>query len=201
MKKLIDDEPTDYVGKQKYVEVALFDQWINNFFEISSLIESEDQMDRHHCRWFFIALWELFVSGLVYVEREISLPVNSNSEYLKTAKNYILKLKSLFSDDEYFMLQYYRHSASHIFQHRYSWTDEKGNLKSDGGSSFKTKNGESYKLSQEQIREKAKCTIGEYGLNETSFKRSLICRTYDLITKWANENEKIINSLNSLPIS
>lgn len=187
---------SEKIGSQKYADAYLFYQWCDNFFDISSLIKNESQLDAHHCRWFFIALWELLESGYRYVETEMLQPQNSNCEYLCNAKKSINELKSLYSETDYFMLQYYRHSASHIFQHDYSWLDRKGNLNpEDRKFWFKNKLGEKYHLTNLQIVERAKSALGEYGLGEGSYRRKLISSAYDTIQKWAFSQRKIVASL------
>lgn len=188
---------SEIIGRQKLVQTHLFDQWCTNLFEVTEYIEKEYQMDRHHCRWFFIALWELFSSGKKYVDEQLSYEYNSNCEYFLVAKDYIEKLKDLFDETDYFMLQYYRHSSAHIFQSEYFLVDNKKEPKSQTRtSSFYAKDGnKNYKLTQKDIRQKAKSVIGDYGLGEQYYKNSLISRTYSLINEWSEKRRVILSSL------
>lgn len=191
------EKESEKIGSQRYSDMCLFYQWCENFFDISSLIEDESQLDSHHCRWFFIALWELFECGTQYIENEMSLPQNYDCDYLHNALTHIEKIKSLYSDTDYFMLQYYRHSASHIFQHNYSWLDKNGILNPDDRKfSFQDKIGSKYHLTNLQIREKVISVLGEYGYGESSYRRQLISRAYEAIKEWALSQRKIVASLN-----
>lgn len=190
------DTDLEKIGSQRYTDAHLFYQWCNNFFDITSQIKEEYQLDKHHCRWFFIALWELFDSGYNYVDAEINKTHNSNCKYLHNAKQYIMELKSLYSETDYFMLQYYRHSSSHIFQHDYSWLNRKGDLNPDDRKfSFKDKSDCKYQMTNLEIREKVKIAIGEYGLDESLYRSKLISRAYNTIQKWESSQKEITASL------
>lgn len=190
------DKDSERIGFQRYADAHLFEQWCNNFFDISTQIKIEGQSDRHHCRWFFIAIWELFESGYNYVDTEIKKPYNSGCEYLLNAKKYIAELKSLYTEADYFMLQYYRHSASHIFQHNYSWLDKKGNLNPDSRKfSFIDTSGSKYQLTYLEIVDKVKSVTGEYALGESSYRSKLISRAYSTIQAWESSQRKIVESL------
>lgn len=71
----------------------------------------------------------------------------------------ITEIKQEITDDEYFMLQYYRNCSCHIFLTKYSLLDENNNLKNiKQKETFYDKNGNKYKLTQSDIRKKSsKC--------------------------------------------
>lgn len=188
---------SEIIGSQKYANVHLFEQWCLNFFDISKQIEAESQMDSHDCRWFFIAFWELFTSGERYVRANLKEPYNTNCEYLKASIDYILKLKALYDDTDYFMLQYYRHSSAHIFQSEYSLVDKTNTRKSSTRiSTFYSKTGEKdLKLTQTEIREKAKEVIGQYGYGEDVYRSSLISRAFTTIKEWNIKHDEILKNL------
>ena len=189
-------EDIDKAGTQRYTDAFLFKQWCDNFFEISRDIKTEYLGDKHHCRWFFIAIWELSESGCDYLTREMSLPQNANSDYLDNARKNIDKLKALYTDIDYFMLQYYRHSASHIFQHNYSWLDRKGNLNPfDRKFSFQDKAGNKKQLTNLEIRDMVKKVLGEYGSRESLYRDSLIKRAFEPIQAWADSQQDIVTNL------
>lgn len=190
---------SEIIGTQNYVNVHLFDQWCINFFDITNRIERERQSDAHHCRWFYIALWELFTSGERYIDDQLSLPCNSDCIYLKVAKDYIEKLKSLFDDTDYFMLQYYRHSSAHIFQSEYSLIDKNKTPKTSvRTSTFVSKTGaKNNKLTQQEIRAEAQKVLNKYGLHESLYRQGLISRTYATIKEWAQKHAEILNKLSS----
>ncbi|MBD5353434.1 MAG: hypothetical protein HDR85_00745 [Bacteroides sp.] len=189
---------SEIIGSQKMVQTHLFHQWCTNLFEVTKFIEDELQTDSHHCRWFYIALWELFSSGERYVDEQLSYEYNSDCEYLIVTKYYITKLKELYDDTDYFMLQYYRHSSAHIFQSEYSLIDKKKEPKANTRtSSFFAKDGtKSCKLTQDEIRQKAKTVIDDYG--EQVYKSSMISRTYSLINKCREDLNIILSNLNEL---
>lgn len=188
---------SEIIGTQKLVQSHLFHQWCTNLFEVTKLIEDELQTDSHHCRWFYIALWELFYSGERYVDELLNFEYNSDCQYLIITKDYIAKLKELYDETDYFMLQYYRHSSAHIFQSEYSLVDKKSVPKSSNRTStFFAKDGsKSVKLTQDEIRQKVKSSIDEYGLGEASYRSSLISRTYSTINKWSEEINIILANL------
>lgn len=186
------------IGNQKYANVHLFHQWCINIFDIANLIENEYQQDAHHCRWFYIALWELFTSGERYVNEQLSFSYNSGCQYLIVSQRYIAQLKELYDDTDFFMLQYYRHSSAHIFQSEYALIDKHNVPKlSTRISSFLSKDGsKDCKLTQEEIRQKVKSVIGQYGLGEQTYRHTLISRTYPLIRQWSIELNIALHNLN-----
>lgn len=188
---------SEIIGSQKFANVHLFHQWCINLFDITNLIETEGQQDAHHCRWFHIALWELFTSGERYVQEQLKSSYNENCQYLKVSKNYIERLKNLFDDTDFFMLQYYRHSSAHIFQSEYALVDKQNSPKlATRTSTFFSKDGsKNCKLTQEEIRQKVKSVIGQYGLGEQKYRGSLISRTYSLIRDWCNDINTIMSNL------
>lgn len=188
---------SEIIGSQKYINTHLFHQWCMNLFDVTSLIENESQQDAHHCRWFYIALWELFTSGERYVQEQLSYSYNVNCQYLIVSNNYIERLKNLFDDTDFFMLQYYRHSSAHIFQSEYALVDKLNTPKSASRTStFISKDGsKNCKLTQDEIRQKVKTVIGQYGLGEQKYRGSLISRTYTLIRDWCNDINTIMSNL------
>lgn len=188
---------SETIGSQKYVNAHLFHQWCINVFDIANLIEVEYQQDAHHCRWFYIALWELFTSGERYVNEQLQYPYNSECKYLIISQKYIAQLKELYDDTDFFMLQYYRHSSAHIFQSEYSLIDRQNNPKiASRTSTFISKSGsKDCKLTQEEIRQKVISAIGQFGFGEQAYRSSLISRTYPLIREWSNEIKTAIANL------
>ena len=94
------------------------------------------------------------------------------------------------------MLQYYRHSASHIFQHNYSWLDKKGNLNPDSRKfSFIDKSESKYQLTYLEIVDKVKSVTGEYAIGESLYRSKLISRAYSTIQAWESSQRKIVESL------
>lgn len=184
-KKEMTDAETEKYLSQKIADNELFFQWCKNLWEINRLIHENANQDKHHCRWFYIALSELLKSGSEYA--------TNNKEYPKyaLADIYIQKLMDIFTEDEYFMLQYYRHSASHIFQHNYGYLDNNDNVKTpDRKHSFYGKNKEIYKLTINEIFEKANNVIGEYGYGEPLFKSEIIRNCYPILLEWEYEHNK-----------
>lgn len=191
---------SEIIGSQKYANAYLFHQWCINLFDVTNLIEKESQQDAHHCRWFYIALWELFTSGERYVTEQLSYSYNSDCQYLIVSQRYIAQLKELYDDTDFFMLQYYRHSSAHIFQSEYSLIDRQNNPKiATRTSTFISKNGsKDCKLTQDEIRQKVKSIIGKYGLGEPNYRRNLISRAYSLIREWNLEFNITIQNLPGL---
>ena len=191
---------SETIGNQKYANLWLFHQWCTNLFDVTNLIEGECQMDEHHCRWFYIAVWEILTSGERYVNEQLSYSYNSDCQYLIVSKNYIEQLKELYNDTDFFMLQYYRHSSAHIFQSEYSLIDRHNIPKvATRTSTFISKNGlKDCKLTQYEIRQKVKSIIGQYGLGEPSYRSTLISRTYSLIRAWNLELNTTIQNLPEL---
>ena len=188
---------SEIIGSQKYTNTHLFHQWCINLFDVTKLIENESQQDAHHCRWFYIALWELLTSGERYVQEQLSYSYNANCQYLIVSNNYIERLKNQFDDTDFFMLQYYRHSSAHIFQSEYALVDKLNAPKlATRTSTFISKDGsKNCKLTQDEIRQKVKSVIGQYGLGEQKYRGSLISRTYSLIRDWCNDINTIMSNL------
>ncbi len=184
------------IGSQRFADAHLFLQWCNNFFEITTLIRNEAQIDKHHCRWFYIAIWELFENGLSYIDKQLNIDINSNDVFLLNAKYYLESLKNLYNDTDFFMLQYYRNSATHIFQHKYSYLDKNGVLNPiDRKQPFLDKSNNKIHYIYDEIKDIAKSAIGEYGLDEDLYRRGLISRCYDVVSQWEIKQKEIIKRL------
>ncbi len=178
---------TDKLENQRYIDDHLFVEWWVNLIKITQKLEEDLFLDEFLIRSFFVHLYEIFVSGKEY------------SNYAKTWNTSVLTyqiferlhndLSAVISEDDFFMINYYRHSACHIFVSHYSW------LKSYNSSQvklisdklkFKKKDGTVYYLSEDEIREKAKRLIGQFGTEEAIYKRNLFKRLSLIISPQHN---------------
>jgi len=148
------------------------------FIEISLTNKLKQVSDGYLLRSYFIALWELIYNGKAYLERQ------EEEEHLVLIKSLFIEVLNECSDDDYFMLQYYRNCASHIFLSRYSPLTEKGNAKlQDSEVRFYNKKGRDYKLTYSQMLDKVERVYGgKYGtILELKYKRKIIERFYPFI--------------------
>lgn len=181
----------DKIDTQRYVDDHLFVDWWIKLIELTKKLEDDLFLDVFYIRYFFIILYELLVSGKVY------------STYAKTWNSedpkYILfdelhtRLSDVITEDDFFMINYYRNSACHIFVSHYSWLNSYNSDKikpENKQMKFKRKDGSDYYLSQEEIRSIAKRVIGKYGTSEEIYKRDLFSRLSPIILpKNTNDND------------
>lgn len=169
---------------QRFSDDCLFFEWWRNLIELNEIITEDWFLNKFYIRSFFIHLYELIVSGSQYSH----YAKRWNPQDLRYDKydKFIIDLLNNISEDEFFMIAYYRNCGCHIFLSHYSWlkTYDSDQVKpADMPMRFKKKDGSLYTLTQEEIRNTVKRVIGEYGLGEDRFKRALFKRLSSIIQK------------------
>ena len=166
-----------------------FTNWCYNLFELNERLYLEFKLthkslllneDFYLKRFYFVTLWELLYNGSRYIERQN----DKDEKHLVIIKQLLCQILEECSDDDYFMIQYFRNCASHIFLSRYSPLNEKGNAKKeDYEVPFYKKNGNVYKLTYAGILQKVEQVYGgKIGESlELKYKRELIERLYPII--------------------
>ena len=158
------------------------------FLEISLSNKLKQVCDGYLLRSYFIALWELIYNGKAYLERQ------EEEKHLSLIKKLFKEILKECSENDYFMIQYYRNCASHIFLSRYSPLTQKGNAKpKDSETNFYKKGGELYKLTYTQMLDKVEFVYGgKFGIDlEPKYKRNLIVRLYPIIHKTYSKIQEI----------
>ena len=182
-----------------YVEIQYdydrynFTKWCYNLFELNERLHLEITLthkallinDVYLMRSYFVTLWELIYNGKQYIERQ-----KDNERHLMIIVQLLHNILNECSDDDYFMIQYYRNCASHIFLTRYSPVTDKGNAKKQySETTFYKKDGnlkeKEFKLTYSQILEKVEYIFGgKLGTSlEPKYKKQLIERLYPIINK------------------
>lgn len=172
----------DKLDTQRYVGDHLFVEWWINLIKITKELQENLFVDTFYLRSFFVHLYELFVSGKQYSNYAKSW--NPDDPKYLIFDQLHTELSTVITEDDFFMINYYRHSACHIFVSHYSWlksyNSDQVKLESEKFK-FTKKDGTVYSLSQDEIREKAKRLIGKYGTEEDIYKRNLVKRLSPII--------------------
>lgn len=171
--KYSDDEVNDLL----FANSVIFSQWCNNLIELNDL---SNITDKYHEKFFYVCLWELLVNSSSYIN-SLEFRESQHENVLKM----IEEIKQHISDDEYFMLQYYRNCSCHIFLTKYSYLGKDWAIKDkDNRVTFYDKKGNVIKLNQYEIRNKIKNVIGQYGHGEGYFKIEIRKRFNPIIAKY-----------------
>lgn len=173
-----------YVDIQEFSDDTLFWMWWNNFLEINERLHMELSINKRQwyvayiMRFFFVALWAFFREGLPYISRQ-----KSSSNRFNYIEQTLIKILELCSENDYFMIQYYRNSASHIFLTKYSALDKNRVPKNiDSTSKFYSKKGEEVYLTYGQILQKVEDVFnGKVYTLEYKYKQKLINKLYPII--------------------
>lgn len=135
----------DKLETQRYVDDHLFVVWWVNLIKLTQNLEEDLFMDVFHIRSFFVHLYELFVTGKEY--SNYAKIWNPNDQKYQIFDKFHNNLSAVISEDDFFMINYYRHCACHIFVSHYSWlksyTSDQVKLDSDK-LKFKKKDGTVY---------------------------------------------------------
>ena len=178
-----------------------FTLWCYNLFELNERLHLEmsltnrlyENKNGYLLRSYFVALWEIIYNGKAYLERQ----KDKDEKHLAVIGELISEILDNCSDDDYFMINYYRNCASHIFLTRYSVLDKNNNPKEEEcKTKFYKKNGEPYYLNYNGILEKAEKVFGgKHGIGlETKYKGKLVNRFYPIIHKYCMEIGAIDNA-------
>lgn len=182
-----------YVKIQYEYDRNSFTKWCYNLFELNEWLHLEMILthksllinDVYLTRSYFVTLWELIYNGKQYIERQ-----KDDEKHLMLIMQLLHNILNECSDDDYFMIQYYRNCASHIFLTRYSPVTDKGNAKKQySETTFYKKDGnlkeKEFKLTYSQILEKVEYIFGgKLGISlEPKYKKQLIERLYPIINK------------------
>lgn len=175
----------DEIDDLRFANSVVFSQWYRNLIELNDL---SNMADKYHERVYYICLWELLTNSRAYIESLDSKDIQHDS-ILKM----IEEIKQSVSEDEYFMLQYYRNSSCHIFLTKYSYYQKDWKMRDIKQEvPFFDKEGNKINLTQYDIREKIKNVIGKYGLHEPSFRMEIRKRLYPIIDKY---KDLIVNKM------
>lgn len=167
---------------QLYADSIVFSQWYENLIELNENLHKT--FDKYHEKMYFIHLWELLINTKPYFDFLTSESIPCNIKRL----NLIQEIENVISDNEYFMLQYYRNTSSHMFLTNYSYLGKDFKPKNNNKKQkFYNKKGDEFYLNQHEIIERAKQLIGVHGGRESLFKRQIVERLYPIISKYKND--------------
>lgn len=178
-----------------------FTSWCYNLFELNERLHTEMTISRklylnengYLLRSYFVVLWEIIYNGKKYLAKQNDV----DEKHLATIAFLIDEILEKCSDDDYFMINYYRNCASHIFLTRYSVLDEDDEPKEeDKKTPFYTKDGTKYYITYEEILKKAENVFGsKLGVSEEpKYKEKLIRRLYPIIHKCCKRIQSIDKS-------
>ena len=194
-----------FVETQYIYDRNHFTLWCYNLFELNERLNTEMTVSRrlyvndngYLLRSYFVVLWEIIYNGKKYLAKQNDV----DEKHLATIATLINELLEKCSDDDYFMINYFRNCASHIFLTRYSVLDENDEPKEeDKKTPFYTKEGNKYFITYEEILEKAENVFGsKLGISEESkYKENLIRRLYPIIHKYCKKIQSIDNQCEKL---
>lgn len=192
-----------FVDTQIMYDRKNFTSWCYNLFELNERLFVERFVSNklytnengYLLRSYFVVLWEIIYNGKKYLERQS----DKDEKRLVAIGKLIDELLGNISDDDYFMIKYYRNCASHIFLTSYSILDGKDKPKDDDSKTpFYTKTGKKYYITYEEILDKVEKVYGsKLGVyEEPKYKNTLISRFYPIIHKYnvaINDIDKEIN--------
>lgn len=170
------------IDLQRYCDDEMFFHWWKELIEITLTLKKGGLLDRYYVRAFFVHLYELMISGQDYAQYAKSW----NAKDVRYTQFELLckMISEEITEDEFFMIHYYRNCACHIHLSHYSWLNNKKELRSEENTKkFHKKDGTEYRLSQNEVMEIVKRVIGKYGLGEDLFKSNLFKRLSPLILK------------------
>lgn len=170
---------------QRFSDDCLFFEWWRNIIELNDMLTEDWFLNKYYIRSFFIHLYELIVSGVEY--SHYARTWNKKDLRYSRFEEFINVILDNISEDEFFMITYYRNSGCHIFLSHYSWIKSYNSdqLKpAEKPMNFRKKDGATYTLTQEEIRNTVKRVIGDYGLGQDLFKRNLFKRLSPIILKY-----------------
>lgn len=161
--------------------MSFFECW-RNLIDLTNKLSEDCFLDKYYIRTFFIHLYELIVSGIEY--SQYAQTWNSQDVRYKKFDEFINAILGNISEDEFFMITYYRNCGCHIFLTHYSWLKSYASDQvrlDEKKRKFKRKNGSIYYLSKEEIKDVAKRVIGKFGTEQDLFKRGLFYRLSPII--------------------
>lgn len=201
-----------YVDTQIAYDRHNFTLWCYNLFELNERLFTELSLSQrlyvndngYMLRSYFVVLWEIIYSGKKYLYRQ----EDKTEKHLLSIFKMIEEISDIITDDDYFMIKYYRNCSSHIFLNSYSVLDEKDTAKDEYAiTKFYKKNGEKYTLTYDEILTKVEKVFGSrLGISEEPrYKKKLIRKLFPIIHKYYMEiilldaeNDKAFNELMGL---
>ena len=168
------------IRSQRFADDVMFFKWIRDLIDLNKLLNNQVIYDIYYVRTYLLILWELITDGRKYAQ-------NMVGERYQIFLNMIEEIKAEYTDDEYFMLQYYRNAASHIFLTKYSVLDKNGNPKhSSNKTCFYNKDGKQIELTQDEVLDIAR-RVTNNGVGEEMFKRNKIKACNPIINRFSCE--------------
>jgi hypothetical protein len=186
-----------YEGAEAYANDTTFHTWCEHLFFLNNKLYAQTRFDVYYLRAYFIVLYELSNNGLYYAKKqELSVPDKRYSLLVKMIEDIFSKI----TDDEYFLIKYYRDSYCHIFTRSYNYHDGEGRTRKN--SNFYTKDGTKYILTPYEIMKKVESIIGRSYSGEVKFKERIFTTFYPIIKDYEplfkDEKERISTSINEL---
>lgn len=192
-----------FVDIQRQYDRHHFTSWCYNLFELNERLYIEQSISNklytnengYLLRSYFVVLWEIIYNGKRYLERQ----ADKDEKHLFVIGKLIDELLGSINDDDYFMINYYRNCASHIFLTRYSPLNGIDSPKENNAqTTFYYKDGNDYNLTFGEILNKVEKVFGsKLGIyEEPKYKNKLICRLYPIIHKYNEEINEIEKNIN-----
>jgi hypothetical protein len=193
-----DEEMIDaFEGTEPYANDYTFHRWCEHLFILNNEMSKQEIFDAYYLRAYFIVLYELSNEGLNYAKKqEQQVPDKRYNLLVKMVEEMFQEI----TDDEYFLIKYFRDSYCHIFTRSYDYHNEDGTVRK--GTNFYCKDGVKYCLTPREIMEKFVATLGIKPDGELLFKKRIF-NTYNPIIKkyellFTSERKRINAPLNDL---
>lgn len=112
------------------VQQEQFFDWLRRFFYISESLHKE--FDLVYQQMYYVMLNQLLAEGIPYTQNAVIHLKSSDNTYSKewfeTLLACLLKIKTIFPDDELEYIRYKRHNVCHIFQNHYEQIQDSGKI-------------------------------------------------------------------------
>lgn len=186
-----------FEGSESYANDYIFHRWCEHLFILNNEMSKHETFDAYYLRAYFIVIYELSNDGLNYAKKqEQQVPDKRYNLLVKMVEEMFQEI----TDDEYFLIKYFRDSYCHIFTRSYDYHNENGTIRK--GSNFYKKDTTKYHLTPREIMNKSLSILGNDISGELLFKKRIFKTYYPIIKKYEQlyleEKERILAPSNEL---
>lgn len=180
------DDFDAYAATESYANDYVFHRWCEHLFLLNEELIKQDVPNAYYLRAYITTLYELSNEGLDYAEEQISQSIQ-DARY-KLLVEMVADILSQLTNDEYFLLKYFRDSYCHIFTKGYNYYDKDGNLRTKSIKLY-GKDRQKYDMTAREFMEKAESILGRNPSGELEFKKRLIQVCHPIISEYKKKFE------------